>query len=181
MSVSETHGGRRVQLFVRSLSPSGSRRQQRAVLERLATLEEAGRISEYDVHVWGKQAPASSSETHTDAGSYALDRVSRFREWAAVNEVSMESTFELREVDAEISDDHYRTLVFPTFLLAEYRDDAIECVTPHRSEDGVATVVDRLARLDRGEAAEYEPIERAGPTGTPPSRSESRPEPIASE
>lgn len=181
MSLSETQGGRRAELYVRSLLPAGSRAQQTAVLERLGALEADGIVDEYDVHVWGREAPASPSETRTDAGAYALDRVSRFREWAQANGVSMASTFERREVDAEFTDETYRSLRFPTFLLAEYRDDELTCVTPHRTDETVFTVADRLGRLARDEAVSYEPLARARPTGPPPSHIGSDREPVASE
>lgn len=181
MSVSTTSGGRRVALYVRSLVPAGSREQQTAVLDRLSTLEAEGAIEGYDVHVWGKRAPASTAEARTEAGEYAAERVSRFREWAAANDVSVRSTFELREVDAAITGERYRSVVLPTFALAEYRGDELACVTPHRDGDRVRTVADRLARLARDEAAEFDALPRATPSGTPPSRPEAEPEPVASE
>lgn len=181
MSVSTTPGGRRVALYVRSLVPAGSREQQTAVLERLSALESAGAIEGYDVHVWGKRAPASQGEARTEAGEYAAERISRFREWAAANDVSVDATLELREVAADLTDERYRSIVLPTFLLAEYRGDELACVTPHRDGDEVRTVADRLARLARDEAAAFDSLPRATPSGTPPSRPEADPEPIASE
>lgn len=181
MSVSTTPGGRRVALYVRSLVPAGSREQQSAVLERLDALDAEGAVASYDVHVWGKRAPASATEARTEAGEYAAERVSRFREWADANGVSVASTFELREVDGAFTGESYRSVVLPTFLLAEYRGDELACVTPHRDGDQVRTVADRLGRLARDEAAEFDSLPRAAPTGTPPSRPDADPEPVASE
>lgn len=172
MSVRETHGGRRAKLYVRSLLPRGSRRQQSAVLDRLETLAEQGAVDEYGVHVWGKEAPATTEEARTEAGAYALERVSRFREWARRNDVSLDSTFEVTEVDGSLTGERYRSLVFPTFLLAEYREGALACVTPHGTDDRITTVADRLARLDRDEATTFEPLERAGSSGQPTSPAE---------
>lgn len=168
MSGSTHPSGRRAELYVRSLLPEGSRDQWYAVYDRVDALADGGRIRDCSVQVWGKQAPATRADARTDAGVYALDRVSAFREWARKNGRSVDVAFEKRTVDSELTGDHYRSVVFPTLLLAEYRDGKLACVTPHADDGSVTTVQERLAAIENGTATEFEPVDRTpGSRGAP--------------
>ncbi|WP_135304036.1 HTH domain-containing protein [Haloarcula amylovorans] len=159
MQGSDLPVGRRMELYVRSLLPDGYHQRQTALEERLSALVESGHASERSVHVWGKQAPATREATTTDIGQFALERVELFREWAAVNDCSLAPAFEVRQVDNRFTDDRYRAIRFPSVLLAEFRGDALTCVTPHASEDGVMTVGDRLASLEAENHTRFKPID----------------------
>lgn len=164
MNVIETPQGRRLDLYVRSLSPSGARAHQEAVLDRLTRLEAAGHIAGFTVHVWGKQVNTTTAAARTDAGRFILDRVSEFREWARRNGRSLGSFFETRDVASTITGEEYTTLVLPTMTLAEYRDGTLDFVTPCTDGEVVYTVHDRLDRLDAGDTDAGHPARRRSET-----------------
>ncbi|MBX0295106.1 HTH domain-containing protein [Haloarcula nitratireducens] len=160
MQGSDLPVGRRMELYVRSLLPDGYHQRQTELEERVSGLVESGHASDRSVHVWGKQAPATREATTTDVGQFVLERVELFREWAAVNDRSLAPAFEVREVDNRLTDDHYRAIRFPTALLAEFRGDALTCVTPHADEDGVTTITDRLASLEAENHTRFKPVDQ---------------------
>ncbi|MBV0925091.1 hypothetical protein KTS45_12880 [Halomicroarcula limicola] len=160
MQGSDLPVGRRMELYVRSLLPDGYHQRQEELEKRVSALVESGRASDRSVHVWGRQAPATREATTTDVGQFALERVELFREWAAVNDCSLAPAFEVRQVDNRLTDDRYRAIRFPTALLAEFRGDALTCVTPHADEDGVLTVGDRLASLEAENHTRFKPVDR---------------------
>lgn len=136
-----------VELFVRSLSPDTGRGPQSAVLEELRRLEETDRIDELSVVVWGREIGLSTTAARTETGRTILDRVGSFRSWAAANDRSLEPLLSTREVTSQFTGETHSTLVLPTMLLAEYRDDELHHVTPHETDGTVATVADRLEAL----------------------------------
>lgn len=168
MDEREDHTSRRAELYVRSLRPEGMTAHQNEVLDRLTTLADGSVLTDWTVRVWGKQAPATPSDTRTEAGADALDRVDAFREWAALNDRSLTPAFDVREVDSSLTGERYRALVFPTHLLAEYEDGRLDCVTPHSDGDDVVTVSDRLAALEADTAVAFEPFD--GPVAHSPTR-----------
>jgi hypothetical protein len=168
----ERDRSRRAELYVRSLRPEGLTTHQETVFYRLASLTDRGRLMDWNVRVWGKQAPATVDETRTRAGADTLERVDRFREWAAHNGRSLAKTFDIRTVDSSITDEQYRALVFPTHLLVEYEADQVTCVTPHADGTDVVTVADRLAALEADEATTF------GPVTDPSAHSPARIEPL---
>ncbi|KOX94443.1 hypothetical protein AMS69_00870 [Haloarcula rubripromontorii] len=163
--------GTRAELYVRSLLPDGHTQQQAAVIDRLQGLSDASVLSDITVQVIGRQIPSTPAEARTELGLFALNRVSVFQEWAKRNECSLEPAFQVRSVDAEISGEQYRALVFPVQLLAEYAGSELRCVTPHTADGETVTVTDRLTMLEGEEELTLSPLERAS-AARPPAQSE---------
>jgi len=164
----------RAEIYVRSLLPEGYGQQQTATLERVADLVQRGVVGEREVQVCGHQIPASVAATQTAVGERLVTRLATFQEWARRNDCSLAPALEIRTVDDSLADARYRALRPPAVLLAEYRDGALRCVTPHHDGDAVQGVEDRLDELARGAPTTYEPQPRATPT-TPSSAVESGP------
>ncbi len=167
----------RAELYVRSLLPEGHSEQQGATLETVGGLVEDGVIGERQVRVCGHQIPASVAATRTAVGERLVTQLAAFQEWAQRNDCSLAPAMEIREVDRSLVDARYRALRLPSVLLAEYRDGALSCVTPHRDGDTVRCVGDRLDELASGDPTTFESVGHAL-SPTPAGASESVPEDI---
>ncbi|MDS0259634.1 hypothetical protein NDI56_09545 [Haloarcula sp. S1CR25-12] len=157
----------RAELYLRSLLPEGYSRQQASTLDRVSELVDRGVVGERHVEVCGCQVPASVTATRTGVGERIVSRLSAFQAWAQRNDCTLGPAMELRDVDDSLSDTHYRAVRLPTLLLAEYRDGALRCVTPHCAGDTVRTVEDRLAELEAGEPTVFEPLPPRSPSTLP--------------
>lgn len=136
-----------VELYLRSLSPQGNRARQRAVLERLKTLDIEGEIAGYDVHVCGQYLPANPDEMQTEFGTFLRNQIAVFELWAAKNELPLASLFRRRTVESSYTDESYIELVVPTMVLAEYEGSVLRFVTPCETDDRSWAVTDRLKNL----------------------------------
>ena len=154
---------RRVELFVRSLSPQSGRSPAVTQLEGLRALADEGAI-DLSVSVWGREVGLSTTAARTDAGQFVLDRVAAFREWADARGVCVESFFETREVESELTGESYTALLLPMVCLAEYRDEKLRHVAPYTTDSAVHTVADRVTALEaavRTSDSGSDPDERA--------------------
>ena len=143
-----TTDGHRLELYVRSLAPTGGREAQEAAIERLDRLERTGTVDAARVHVWGREIAPDSAAAGTESGRRVLDRIEAFETWARRADVSLASFFRTREVHSEITGRDYRTIVLPGMALAEYRDDTLAYVTPCSDDGQMTTVTDRLETLE---------------------------------
>jgi hypothetical protein len=143
----------RLELYVRSLLASQAHEQQNAVVDRLQSLDDEDVVSDVDIVVWGRQAPASPAQARTDAGEFALNRVAVFTTWAERNGCSLEGHFEYRTIESEFRRESYRAVRFPVMTLAEYHDEALAFVAPVTTPDGPCTVQDRLDHIQRRSTA----------------------------
>ncbi|WP_135304359.1 HTH domain-containing protein [Haloarcula amylovorans] len=146
----------RIELYVRSLLPDGAHERQEAVIDQLDRLEREDEIAGYNVVVWGKQVATESAAANTEEGKYILNRVAEFKQWALSNNVSLESFYQNSEVDSEVTDDAYDTMVLPVMGLAEYHEGELAHVAPCTKGDVVHTIMDRLERLEEGEPSALE-------------------------
>lgn len=137
---------RRVELFVRSLSPDPARNPANDHLPRLRTLADRGRV-DLTVSVWGREVGLSQTAT-TGPGSHVLERVADFRGWADEYGVSLTPFFREREVDSGLTGESYAALVLPAACLAEYRDGNLTAVTPHAADSTVRSVRDHVDWLE---------------------------------
>jgi hypothetical protein len=137
---------RRVELFVRSLSPA-TPNPATAQLPRLRRLADEGTL-DLTVSVWGREVGLSTTAGRTDPGTCVLDRVAAAREWADDNDVSVEPFFETREVDSTLTGESYTALVLPTACLAEYDGDELVHVAPYATDSAVHAVSDRVDALE---------------------------------
>jgi len=143
----DTTAPRRVELFVRSLSPGTGRSPTETQLNRLRQLADEGSV-DLSVSVWGREVGLSTTAARTDAGEFVLDRVASFREWADAHDVCVEPFFETREVESGLTGESYTALVLPVVCLAEYRDDDLCHVAPYTTGSAVHTVADRVSALE---------------------------------
>jgi len=139
-----------IELYVRSMLPTGAHERQEAVIERLDRLDAEGDIAGYDLIVWGRQVARESAAAHTDEGRYVLNRVAEFKQWALSNNVSLESFYQTTEVDSEATETSYDAIVLPVMGLAEYDGEELVHVAPCTEGDTVHGIVDRLDRLAEG-------------------------------
>lgn len=136
-----------VELFVRSLSPSGCGGRPGAVVDRLDELVEAGTVDDYSVCVWGNEVGLSTPVAGTDRGEAIVERVARLSRWAEERNATLPG-FETREATWEVTGETYTALVLPVLAVAVYRGDDLRAVAPCRTADGaVHTVPDRLGTL----------------------------------
>jgi len=143
----DTTDPRRVELFVRSLSPKTGRSPATAQLDRLRRLADED-VVDLSVTVWGREVGLSTTAARTDAGEFVLDRVANFREWADDHDVCVEAFFETREVESGLTGESYTALVLPVACLAEYRDGELVHVAPYTTDSAVHTVSDRVTTLE---------------------------------
>jgi hypothetical protein len=151
-----------VELFVRSLSPSGATHQQERILERLDELATEGHIDDYEVTVWGERVVPDSIAAETPTGERVLDTVEEFQSWATAHGVAVDRFYPERTVESAITGEEFTAISLPVVAMAEYVDDRLHHVTPHEGET-VQTVLDRLDALDgdRERSAEQRPLRLA--------------------
>lgn len=154
--------GRSAELYVRSLRPRAAYTSQRAVVERLADLAADGSLAEYAVRVTGKAIPPSPSAACTEFGTYLVNRVAVFEEWADRSDRPL-APIHRCSVRSGFTGEEYDALVLPEMVLADYRADSLQFVAPSGEGDSHVTVHERLDALGAGEveAVEAESLERA--------------------
>jgi hypothetical protein len=158
--MSEDTSTTHIELYVRSMLPDGANERQEAVIDRLERLDDDDEIEGFNVVVWGKQIAPESAAAGTEEGTYILNRVAEFKQWALSNNVSLESFYQTTEVESEVTEEAYDAMVLPVMGLAEYRDGELAHVAPCTEGDIVHTIMDRLERLDGGQESE---ISRSAP------------------
>lgn len=134
----------RLELYVRSLAPRDIRESQDQIFETLQSLEEADRISEFEVVVCGDCICPSSPTAATTIGQRLLDCYESINEWASEADRELVG-FEKRETSSMIRETTVESISFPKILLVEIRDGSVSFVAPSKSETEKTTVLDRLA------------------------------------
>lgn len=135
-----------VDLFVRSLSPTGARAGPSAAIERLEALAETETVDDFSVHIWGKEVDLSSGTAGEAREVPVLERVAAFRSWAAERGFALDA-FERRTVST-LTGETYTALRLPVVVLAESVGGELDWVTPCTTESGVLTVEERLGSLE---------------------------------
>lgn len=136
-----------LQLYVRSLSPTGFRDRQERIINRLERLDAIGAIREYAVTVWGDRLAEPDIE-RTETGKRIFDRIESFRNWADTHDKSLAPFFETDHVHSSITEEAYNQIVFPSMTLAEYGADGLRFVTPCTEGETVHMVADHLDALE---------------------------------
>lgn len=152
----------RLELYVRSLLAEQARSQQEEIIERLGDLENDGAIDEFQIVVWGQQAPASPAQARTEAGEFVLNRVAVFSQWGEANGFDVADQFEYRDVESSMVDESYQAVRFPVMTLAEYHGQDLVFVAPAGDGGSVHTVRDRIDVIEtttdadeRGETTDH--------------------------
>lgn len=140
--------GVRIELYVRSLSPRDSRRRIEAIVATLDRLVDAGTLAEYRVLLTGAELPAAPADAITGYGSYLLNRVAVFQEWATATGRSLDALFERRTVDSAYTGEEYDALVAPTAVMAEYEGGDLRFVAPCDEDGEHVTIRERLEDLE---------------------------------
>lgn len=138
----------RVELFVRSLAPNGTRPTQESAVERLQRLTAADAI-ELSVHVTGGRVCPNTAAASTEIGQFFLESVAHFERWADEHGRSLEPCFEYHEDVTAIDGSDCSGIEFPAVVLVEYDTTGMRFVAP--STDGISTttVLDRLETIER--------------------------------
>lgn len=140
---------RRVELYVRTLAPSGARETQEAIIDRLIDLERAGVVDEIDVTVWGDAVPLSGASVHVGAGAVVADRIRAFHAWCENRRASLEPFFTWSVVDSSLSGEAYRRVVPPHRCLAVYVGDTLREVYPRTIDGEPQSLQDGLRSLEQ--------------------------------
>lgn len=136
----------RVELFVRSLCPEHATQQQHDVLDRLQALEDAGRIEELSILIWGHRLEPRLAQ-RTAEGRHLLERLSMFEQWERDSDVSLDAFDWQHPVTNLVSDESVSVITLPTLALAEYVDGDLDHVAPCTRGRTVHRVTDRVNRL----------------------------------
>jgi hypothetical protein len=153
----------RVELFSRA-AVSGARTRQLEVRDRLAALEETGRIEGASLHSW--QGRVRGPVDDDDPAAQAIEWYDRFESWADEAGVDLEPFFDCYERTSELAGETYEEIVFPVLCVAVVRDDRIETVAPHAHDDGTTTVEDCLDDLAGGTSGEDDRVDETGTEGS---------------
>lgn len=146
-------GERRVELYVRSLAPGGTHRQQDTVVRRLDDLLDDGAIDQYDVRVWGDRIRHASATARTVDGRHVQDRLARIERWAERDGYSLDGIYREVECECSITDESWTEVRFPEIALAEFVEDELVHLAPAHDADAdePVGVLDRLDDLGRTE------------------------------
>ncbi|EMA29969.1 HTH domain-containing protein [Haloarcula japonica] len=136
----------RVELFVRSLCPEDATQQQHYVLDRLQALEDAGRIEELSILIWGRRIEPQLAQ-RTAKGRHLLERLSMFEQWERDSDASLDAFDWQHPVTNMVSDESVNVITLPTLALAEYADGALQHVAPCTRDGTVHRVADRVSHL----------------------------------
>lgn len=143
---------RRVELYVRSLAPSGTRNEQDAIVERLLDLERWDVVDDVDLTVWGDAVCLDSASAQAGTGKRVAERIRDFYSWCEDRRASLDPFFAWSNVDSSISGDSFRRVVPPHCCLAIYVDDQLEEVYPSSVEGDVRSLEDGLRSLEEDSA-----------------------------
>lgn len=133
----------RVELYLRSLAPATGRDQQDRVVRRLHELDDADRISGFDVRLCGDCVCPRAETARTDPARRLLGRYERFEGWADETDYDL-SGFERREVESVLTGTTVTGIAFPRMVLAEYRGGSLTFVAPATNDTETVSVHGRL-------------------------------------
>lgn len=137
----------RLELYVRSLAPTGCRSRQEGVVDRLAQLESGGLIEEYTVDVWGRQLSLEGSP-RSEAEARIRERIEAFQSWARTHGRSLDRFFPVDTVHSELTGEEYTCVRVPVMTLAEYEGETLRFVTPSSDRETTHTVADHLEAIE---------------------------------
>lgn len=134
-------GGPRVTFYVRG-DMFGANDQQNDVVRRLRTLEDEGRIDDYDVSVWNGRVRLTDEDQPP-----VVDTYRRIESWANTEAVDIDPFFTVRERESFI-DGTARELVLPVMCLVVQTEDGVVDVAPNVREGETRSVADCLNDLE---------------------------------
>lgn len=139
----------RVELYVRSLAPSGTRSTQEAIVNRLLDLERNGTLDEIDLTVWGNAVCLDGASARVGVGSRVADKIRDFYGWCEDKRASLDPFFTRSSVDSSITGDSFDRVVPPHRCLAIYVGDELQKLYPCMVDGNVRSLEDGLRMLER--------------------------------
>lgn len=131
-----THDELTIDAYFRAYSPTS--RPQNQVLERLAALDEADRIDDYDVAVVPKAVSLRGERTDVERQYEA------FLEWADRADAVVDEAFSIRRRESAITGEVTAELLTPIVSLAVRADDETVGVLPCRIDEDHYPVLEFL-------------------------------------
>lgn len=135
-------GDRRATLYAREDLPRPAAARRDAVAEELAECVASGSLDGVEVVHWQKRVPVAGRARERSL-------VAEFRAWAADADVDLAPSFGTRRCHDGRAGEVRTELVLPALCLAVYEGEELVAVAPRETDDGVVTVADCLARLER--------------------------------
>jgi len=142
----------RVELYVRSLAPTGAYERQMEVLDRLECLAERGRVESVSSAVWGNRI-CPRTDLCDETGHSILEDIDRLRAWAADHDASLDPFFEEREVNSLVERAH-TVIVPPVLCLAVHDGEGLRGVFPCAKDGETYTVADGLDALENAASSD---------------------------
>ncbi|MFB6165365.1 MAG: HTH domain-containing protein [Haloarculaceae archaeon] len=141
MTADGSTAGSRVELYARSSLPEVATRRRDQVAGRLRQLATEGHVSEVEIHTWEKKVPC-------DGDSDELALYEEFSEWADETGVDLAPFFDTRLCYSSETGERGERIVLPALCVAVYRDDVLQSVYPHSTNDGSRSVMDCLRAIE---------------------------------
>ncbi len=151
-----TAGGlHHIDVFFRSLSPTlGAHDKRRRLLTRLDEAIDRDSLDSYDISILGEGMCLCDDCRETRIARHMHETLTMLREGGADDVEPF--GFDERNVDSQLTDEHYNLLVPPNVSIAVYIDDSLRGVFP-AEVDGICVTVeeflDALTTLDRSTVA----------------------------
>lgn len=138
----------RAVLRLRAQAPYGVNGTQTEIIDRLDTLFETGRITEFDIDVWGTSMGINVPEGRDPGG--VRETVAEFEQWAADHDCTLRPAFNRRRTGliGDGEENRSESLVLPVLCLAVYDGETIKAVYPHGDGEDVRTIHDGVEALE---------------------------------
>lgn len=138
----------KVELYVRSLAPSGCVESQMETIQRLERLQERGDIDEFDIQVVGRGIVHDTCCALTPTGKLLLDRMAVIDKWAQVNDADVPGISTRTVTESPVRDRAYTLTTVPQCLLLEYHEDKLQRLSPSTIGEDHYSVEDHLDSLE---------------------------------
>lgn len=146
----------RVELFVRSLAPSGAYERQKRIVDRLSRLSTAKHVVSVSSTVWGNRiCPEAALRLST--GRSILEDIERVRTWADQHDASLDPFFDEYEVQT-MTERSYTVIVPPVICLAVSAGDDLWGVFPYAKDGETYTVADGLDLIENADPVPADPF-----------------------
>jgi hypothetical protein len=128
-------------------SMHGTHEQQQAILQRLDSLADAGRVDRISRQAWPHELTPDADDEWCESARAAY---SRFYTWAREQDRTLEPAFRTRTVKSIASDESHEVITFPVLCVAVYADGSLVQVAPStdRTRGSTYTVGDVVDDLE---------------------------------
>lgn len=146
--------GVHLELCVRSLTGSADSCRLDGLIDEAEMLVAEGQIDSFDTTVWGDQLPLDRPP-RTESGRALYDLLGEFERWADEGERKIRPFFQSRTIIDELATpgEKRKVMTLPDIAVAEFRDGALEWVSPHQEANCVHSVQDHLSAIAANEVS----------------------------